>query len=140
MRIRSSWPAGQAHARLDDRATARQLGERWIVAGRSRESDLPEGSSDRAVAPPEAPSAGERRDPAGHPTSVWEIGATRAHHLWTVPSASDGSHCGLTHVAEGGGPGEGGRILMSYDSQHDRLSLPAEPTPPSDVRLAPFSP
>lgn len=140
MRIRSSWPARQAHARLDDRAPARQLGKRWIVAGRSRESDRPASSFERvARVPPEATSAGERPHPAGHHTSVWEIDATRAHHLPTVPSARDGSCCRLTHVAEGGDPGEGGRILMSYDSQHDRLPLPAEPPLPSDVYLAPFS-
>ncbi|HJP31471.1 MAG: hypothetical protein QF689_13225 [Candidatus Latescibacteria bacterium] len=94
---------------------------RWIVAGRSQETDLP---ADTFV------SVGEQHDPAGHHTSVWEIEPTRVRHLLTVPSGRDCSYCGLALASDGES------VLMSYYSQHERLPLPADPPTPSDVYLA----
>lgn len=98
---------------------------RWIVAGRSQETDLPSGSYE---------SVGEQHDSAGHHTSVWEINAdgdsSGAQHLLTVPSGRDCSYSGLAPAPDGRS------ILMSYYSQHERLPLPAQPPVPSDVYLA----
>jgi hypothetical protein len=93
----------------------------WIVAGRSQESDLPEGYYT---------SVGERHDPAGHHTSVWQIDGMRANHLLTLPSGSDCSYCGLALAPDRKA------ILMSYYSQHERLPLPTQPPTPSDIYLA----
>lgn len=116
-------------------------GDRWIVAGRSRQQDLPADSFD----------AGEQQGPAGHPTgagtsarasvraSVWEIKDTAVQHLLTVPSAGDCSYCGLapgTIAPDPAASSRGAAVLMSYYSQHDRLPLPGEPPTPSDVYLA----
>jgi hypothetical protein len=95
--------------------------KRWIVAGRSQETDLPKGSF---------VSVGEQQDPAGHHTSVWEIDSTRVRHLLTLPSGRDCSYCGLAMALDGE------TILMSYYSQHARLPLPPGPPTPSDVYLA----
>lgn len=90
------------------------VGERWIVAGRSQEQDLPDG----AVSPD-----------GGHHTSVWTLVEGRAEHLLTVPSAGDCSYCGLA-------AGPTGEVLMSYYSQHERLPLPEGPPTPADIFLA----
>ncbi|MFP6644020.1 MAG: hypothetical protein VCF24_10755 [Candidatus Latescibacterota bacterium] len=95
--------------------------KRWIVAGRSQETDLPKGSY---------VSVGEQQDPTGHHTSVWEIESTRVRHLLTLPSGRDCSYCGLAMAPDGE------TVLMSYYSQHERLPLPPGPPTPSDVYLA----
>jgi hypothetical protein len=93
------------------------VGEKWIVAGRSQEEDLPEGVI----------------EPTGsHHTSVWEIVGDRAEHLLTVPSAGDCSYCGLAM-------GPAGEVLMSYYSQHERLPLPEGQPTPDDIFLARFA-
>jgi len=99
-----------------------EVGERWIVAGRSQEEDLPAGSFERY---------GEHPTSAECHTSVWEIRDSRAVHLLTVPSGGDCSYAGLAHGPEG-------EVLMSYYSQHERLPLPQEPPTPADVFLARF--
>jgi len=94
-----------------------QIGERWIVAGRSQEQDLPPGVI----------------EPTGsHHTSVWELQDDGIAHLLTVPSAGDCSYCGLAH-------GPAGEVLMSYYSQHERLPLPTGQPTPDDIFLARFS-
>ena len=95
---------------------------RWIVAGRSQEEDLPEGSYQLY---------GEHPTSAAHHTSVWEIDGERAAHALTVPSQGDCSYAGLACGPEG-------EIAMSYYSQHERLPLPGEPPTPADVFLARF--
>ena len=92
---------------------------RWIVAGRSQEEDLPEGSYQMY---------GDQPSPHA---SVWEIMGTEVEHLLTVPSAVDCSYAGLAFGPEG-------EILMSYYSQHERLPLPSGPPTPADVFLARF--
>lgn len=96
---------------------------RWIVAGRSQEEDLPEGSFQLY---------GEHPTPAAHHTSVWEIDGEQAVHALTVPSQGDCSYAGLAFGPEG-------EIAMSYYSQHERLPLPGEPPTPADIFLARFS-
>lgn len=94
-----------------------QVGERWIVAGRSQEQDLPPGAV----------------EPTGsHHTSVWELQDDGIEHLLTVPSAGDCSYCGLAH-------GPAGEVLMSYYSQHERLPLPTGQPTPDDIFLARFT-
>jgi len=92
-----------------------QVGERWIVAGRSQPQDLPEGT-----VPPDS----------GHHTSVWALDDDGGiEHLLTVPSAGDCSYCGLAYGLEG-------EVLMSYYSQHERLPLPQGQPTPDDIFLA----
>ena len=95
---------------------------RWIVAGRSQETDLPAGSFEHY---------GEHPTSAEHHTSVWEIKKGRVVHLLTLPSGGDCSYAGLAH-------GEDGELLMSYYSQHERLPLPSDPPTPADIFLARF--
>ncbi len=91
------------------------VGGRWIVAGRSRPGDLPDGT-----APPDS----------GAHTSIWEITEHgRAEHLLTVPSGGDCSYCGFAR-------GPDGEVLMSYYSQHERLPLDGSQPTPADVFLA----
>jgi hypothetical protein len=94
--------------------------DRWLVAGRSQEEDLPDGAFQRFVAKPTA-----------H-TTLWAVEDTGLAHLITVPSAGDCSYCGLAD-------GPNGEILMSYYSQHQRLPLPADPPTPADIFLARLS-
>ena len=99
-----------------------RVGDRWIVAGRSQEEDLPPGSF--------VDYGGDA--PCPHHTSVWEIAGTKAEHLVTLPSGGDCSYPGLAH-------GLDGEVLLSYYSQHERLPLPADPPHPADVFLARFT-
>jgi len=91
------------------------VGDQWLVAGRSRPADLPPGT-----VPAES----------GAHTSVWRITAQgRAEHLITVPSGGDCSYCGLARTPDGD-------VLMSYYSQHERLPLDGRQPTPADVFLA----
>jgi hypothetical protein len=93
-----------------------QVGDRWIVAGRSRPDDLPPGTY-----PPDS----------GHHTSAWEIRDRQAHHLLTVPSGGDCSYPGLAI-------GPDGEVAMSYYSQHERMPLPPGLPIPDDIFVARF--
>ncbi|MBT7161445.1 MAG: exo-alpha-sialidase [Victivallales bacterium] len=87
----------------------------WLVAGRSRPADLPEGT-----VPPKS----------GSHTTLWRVPPQgRAEHLLTVPSGGDCSYCGLALAPDG-------NVLMSYYSQHEWLPLDGKQPTPADVFLA----
>lgn len=100
-----------------------EVGDQWIVAGRSQEDDLPSGSYTHYDDAP--------LHTATHHCSVWAINGTKADYLVTVPSGGDCSYAGLAK-----GPDD--EILMSYYSQHERLPLPSKFPTPADVYLARF--
>ncbi len=84
--------------------------DRWIVAGRSQRSDLPN-------------DPGFSKD-SNYGASLWDITLKTAEHLLTVPSSGDCSYCGLVR-------GINEEILMTYYSQHESKDLSS-----SDIFLA----